>query len=524
MQILDVENPPREECGHPRVELEPPRELVEPRSEKRLVSPLREAARTRDAMEILARAALWGASSADPHARRVARALADLAATGSYAAATLAKRPSVRDVAALATIRAAAPPPAGAPSESLVASRSSLRDDADALQRAAAEVVARAELVARYLERGASGRAALAADTPSLSEWLGVSGEDDPPHRPVNIPFASSVERSISVDVRGHALRVRYAAAGAIEGGAPIVLLLHGHCSRLEEVERVAEHLGALRDARGRPRYCVLMPDLPSAGYSSRIDHEAIAPLDARGAPLLAFHEEFVEAFVEAVTREMGVPKRVACVGGGSMGGNLVLRLAESQPPWIERYAAWSPASVWSALTGDLIKGLGLRRTRINMCAEESEASRRKYFEEVFATTICLTGRTQPEMWYRDGLACRPRHINRALWDRRELYGPELRRWHWRLAHEQLLFSHITPYAGVAPWERIRGPVLLIAGERDNFKWTHIYERTRDLARRLATKGVRGACLLLKNTGHSIHDERPRLLAGAIDRFVERYA
>ncbi|MCZ7678789.1 MAG: hypothetical protein M5U28_08470 [Sandaracinaceae bacterium] len=123
-----------------------------------------------------------------------------------------------------------------------------------------------------------------------------------------------------------------------------------------------------------------------------------------------------------------------------------------------------------------------------------------------------------------DGFLCRARHINRVLWDRRELYGAEYRRWHWRLAYEQLLFSHVTPIDGVAPWQRIRGPVLLLAGARDNFRWTHIYERTRDLAWRLATRGVHGACLLLRNTGHSIHDERPRLLAGAIDRFIERYS
>src|SRR5690606_33951906 len=189
-----------------------------------------------------------------------------------------------------------------------------------------------------------------------------------------------------------------------------------------------------------------------------------------------------------------------------------------------ERYAAWSPASVWSALTGDLIKGLGLRRTHANMCSPETAGSRREYFKEVFATPICLTRRTQPEMWYRDDLACRPRHINQALADRRELYHPHYRRWHWRLAYEQLVFSHVAVTNGTPPWPLIRGPLLLLAGADDNFMWTHIYERTRDLARRLGSNGVDGVCLLLKNTGHSIHDERPRLLAEAIDAFIDRFA
>lgn len=502
MEILQVESPPREHCGHVTADVEPPLELVEPRSEKRLVAPLREAARTRDAAEILVRATLLSAEG-EPRAQRLAQAMSDMAATGAHAAATMGAHLDARDLAERAAARLE-------------------RGDREVLGRAADQALSRARLVARWLELNAEGRARLARERPELHGWVGVSGEDDPPHRPVNVPFATHLERSVRVDVRGHALRVRYAMAGAV--GAPLVLLLHGHCSRHEEYERLAAALAAARDAKGAPKYCVLVPDLPGSGYSSRLDHEAIAPSDAAGTPLLAFHEHFVEAFVRAVAAEMGVPAKLACVGGGSLGGNLVLRLAERRPPWIERFAAWSPASVWSALTGDLIKGLGLRRTRLNMCAGESPASRRAYFQEVFATPICLTGRTQPDMWYRDGFLCRARHINRVLWDRRELYGAEYRRWHWRLAYEQLLFSHVTPIEGVAPWERIRGPVLLLAGARDNFRWTHIYERTRDLAWRLATRGVHGACLLLRNTGHSIHDERPRLLAGAIDRFIERYS
>lgn len=507
MQILSVESPPREECGHAAAEIEPPRELVEPKSEKRLVARLREAARTRDATEILVRATVAAfAGGRDPRAVLLARAMSDLAATGSHAAARLDPRLGIADLAALAAARVP-----GASGEE------------PALRRSAAAALERAQLVARYLELDAAGRASLARREPELAGWIGVSGEDDPPHRPVNVPFGEHPTRSIEVHVRGRTLRVRYTAAGAVDGGAPIVLLLHGHSSKLEELDRVIGELAACRDARGAPKYCVLAPDLPSAGYTTRIDHEVVAPVDAPGAPLLAFHEEFVEAFVEAVTREMGVEKRVACIAGGSLGGNLVLRLAERAPSWIERYAAWSPASVWSALTNDLIKGLAPRRTRINMLEAESPGSRRAYFKEVFATRICLTGRTQPEMWYRDGFLCRARHINRVLWDRREIYGPEYRRWHWRLAHEQLIFSHVTPIGGVAPWQRIRGPVLLLAGERDNFTWTHIYARTRDLARKLASNGVRGACLLLRHTGHSIHDERPRLLAGALDRFIDRY-
>jgi pimeloyl-ACP methyl ester carboxylesterase len=430
--------------------------------------------------------------------------MADLAATGGDASRSLAaQRPSGADLAALASARL-----------------TGRRSDDPELTAHAWRALERAQKVARYLEHDASGRAAIEASTPELREWIGVSGEDDPPERPVNVAFSDHAQRTCVVRLRDHLLRVRYTLAGHV--GAPIVLLLHGHSSRAEEVDRVVSALAA-KDDRGGPKYCVISPDLPSCGYTTRLDHEEVASLDAPGVPMLAFHDELVAAFVRAVCEELDVEPKVACVAGGSMGGNLVLRLAETRPTWIQRFAAWSPASVWSALTGDLIKGLGISHTRAAMTASEKDASRRAYFEAVFATRICLSGRTQPEMWYRDSLACRPHHIRQAIADRRELYSAAYRRWHWRLAHEQLIFSHVALASGPGPWAQIRGPLLLVAGAHDNFMWTHIYERTRDLARRLGTNGVRGVCLLVKDTGHSIHDERPGFLAAAIDAFIDRH-
>lgn len=504
MNIVHVVHPPVEACAHGASdERKPPPSLVEPRSEKRLVPALREAARTHDAAEILVRASLLAFDGGHP---ALARAMADLAATGGAASRTLSERPlRVDDVAALASAR-----------------RSGVASNDRALVEHARRAVERAERVARYLEGDAGYRAALEEQAPELAEWIGVSGEDDAPRKPVNIPFTSHLQRSCIVQVREHVLRVRYTLDGALDGGAKLLVLLHGHSSKAEENDRLAAALAAKRQD-GRPKYCVISPDLPSCGYTTRIDHEAVAPVGAPGAPMLAFHEEFLEAFVEVVCAELDLEPKVACIAGGSMGGNLVLRLAEARPSWVERFAAWSPASVWSSLTGDLIKGLALSSTHKMMCAAESDGSRRSYFKEVFATPICLAGRTQPEMWYSDSLVCRPRHINQAIWDRRELYGPAYRRWHWRLAHEQLVFSHVQSEGGVAPWEEIRGPLLLLAGAHDNFMWTHIYERTRDLARRLAGAGVRGSCVLLKSTGHSIHDERPVFLANAIDGFIDRH-
>lgn len=506
MKILRLDRPPPEHCPHGAPhEREPARELVEPKSEKRLVAALREAARTCDAKEILVRAAVTSYRSGGGV---LARAMADLAATGRAAATSLARHGDLGadDVASLAA-------------ERLEGVRSG-----DAVLRAhARRVVERAQIVSTWVASDAAKRAELEARHPELAEWVGISGEDDAPHRPVNVPFTDKEQRSITVSLRDATLVVRYTIAGATDGSAPLVLLLHGHSSRAEELDRLMSALAG-RERDGRPKYCVVSPDLPGCGYTSRIAHECIAPMDAPGAPMLELHDEFVEAFTKALAAELGVEPKLACVAGGSLGGNLVLRLAERRPTWIQRFAAWSPASVWSSLTGDLVKGLGISRTRKLAWESEEPRSRRAYFKEVFATPICLTRRTQPEMWYRDSLACRPRHIQRALFDRREVYDSLYRRWHWRVVYEQLVFSHVQPANGVAPWERIRGPLLLLAGSHDNFMWSHIYERTRDLALRLGSIGVRGACLLLGDTGHSIHDERPAFLADALDTFIDRYA
>lgn len=506
MQMVYDPYPPFEECGHEGGACaEPPKALVVPRAQKRLIPALREAAQTRDPREILVRATLasWRGDR-DVAARQLARGLADLAATGGAAAAELARQPLRGDELA-----------------QLTSARAALAGDDPELVRHAWRVLDRSALVTRYLTSNASGRRQLARARPDLAGWIAVSGEDDPPALPVNVASSDHPQRCLDVMVRDHTLRVRYAAAGTLDGSAPIIVLLHGHGSTLEEYERVMRALLAMGERRGRARFGVLVPDLAGSGYTSRLDHERVAPEDGTDAPALRYLEDFVEAFVTTVLRALGLPPRVACVAGGSLGGNLVLRLAERRVSWAARFAAWSPASVWSSLCGDLVKGLALQRTRENMRAKEAEPSRRDYFREVFASRICLTGRTQPEMWYRDAFQCRPRHISRVIAGRREVYDEHYRRWHWRLAHEQLVFSHVRPRRGAPPWKRIRGPVLLVAGEHDDFPWTHIYSRTRDLAANLGGAGVRGRCVLLGDTGHSVHDERPRLLASVIARFVE---
>ena len=87
--------------------------------------------------------------------------------------------------------------------------------------------------------------------------------------------------------------------------------------------------------------------DLPSTGYASMIDHEAISPSTASswntGYPILDFIERFVVAFVDGLeARQPGIKGQIVGVIGGSLGGNMGLRLGRRDPPRILGYATSS--------------------------------------------------------------------------------------------------------------------------------------------------------------------------------------
>ena len=98
--------------------------------------------------------------------------------------------------------------------------------------------------------------------------WIAVSGEDDPPHRPVNVPTAPFRAFDLDVKVGNVTVRTRYAViskstqitsriTGPWEGirdlppevkpvvppGEEVILYLHGHSSRLEECLDLAPQL-----------------------------------------------------------------------------------------------------------------------------------------------------------------------------------------------------------------------------------------------------------------------------------------
>lgn len=477
---------------------------------------LRDVARAADPLDALARAA--AAHDDGDHVR--ARALADLAVSGTRAYAAFAElAPRAGDLAAEAS--------------------------PDGVERA----LERAYAVAWALRGPASHRASARADL----GWIAVSPEDDPPARPTNVPAASFPQHDLTVTVplddgRPRELRTRVFVASnappqepfvprdltssvppapppAIEGRGEVILYVPGHSSLAEEGAPLAEALVAQRDAETPITFVAV--DLPSNGYAERIDPDEV--LDAAAGAqdaLLRFHDAFLLAVVEALEAEApGTRDRIAAVIGGSLGGNLTLRLAEADPPWLSRVVSWSPASIdfsWSRarfVAGDgefvdVVKHEAVRMTLHESEEAEDDETRHDYFVGGLTSV-----RKQAGYWYRDDWGCRDAMIRDGLHQLGEIYDDRFRRWHYRVAYEQLVFSHLEPDPdGVRPFERVTVPLLLVTGERDDGVPMQTWSFVERLAPYLT---VEGSTLFLRDTGHALHSERPALLAREIEAFLD---
>jgi pimeloyl-ACP methyl ester carboxylesterase len=518
-----------------------------PHVEGRLVNWLRAAAQLMNPLEILKQSAvsfyLVGiATRTPPDTLEGATALADLAVTGRGAYGQFRSQPP-QDSDLLDDVR-----------NRLTAFLNSPPDE-DRLLTSVRKALDRAYLVAWALRdpnptTRAQARASL--------EWIAVSGEDDPPDRPVNNASARYPQFDVPVTCQGHTIETRYmialppgvgtwptpplqptrqvpdTPAPAIPADHEVILFLHGHSSRVEESADLVDPLHQAGLQYGK-KYAVGAFDLPSNGYSQMIEHTMVAPSNATQFdtnpltsspatyPLLDFLVEFVISFVNALDQQVPIKDRVAAVIGGSLGGNLCLRLAErNDQPWIKNIVAWSPASVWKSFNHDQARGLALQPLQGRMNEDESgDPPRRiKFFYEAFDSPTGPGTPTQPKQWYSDRWGCKDSYIQDDRLERQEIYNQLFRRWHWRVALEQLLFSHLntdTP-DGRPRYASNLTHTLLAAGKDDDFNWANIYSRTQDLASYMVN--TPGTSLFLVNTGHSIHNERPHLLANVIVNFL----
>jgi pimeloyl-ACP methyl ester carboxylesterase len=409
--------------------------------------------------------------------------------------------------------------------------------------------------------------------------WIAVDGEDDPPHRPVNVPSANHFQGNMTVQVGAIPVVTRYVVASrSITDNNPvhissippdrslplivgdIILFIPGHSSSAEEPEAL---IGPLLDeaaGRGRPLTLISM-DLPSNGYASMIEHTTIAggalPAWNTGYQLLDFLENFIVAFVDGLeAQQPGIKRQIIGVIGGSLGGNLTLRLGRRDPvayPWLHSLVSWSPASSWQSweravaaypvrrgryydLKRNAARGaFGPKKFMLDEEVEEpyDKSSLNHLFHGRAPTGDAIGRVEQAEFWYSTYYECADTAkagSHRMLY---EIYNPRFRRWHWRIAYEQLIYSHHDsdnpstsidpdprndPAAGPARYSQIKSRLLLAAGVEDNMDPVRIYSETRELAALMTM--VTGTTLYVRETGHSIDTERPKFFSKRILDFL----
>jgi pimeloyl-ACP methyl ester carboxylesterase len=541
-----------------------PQEFVDADNEFRLIRDLRGRANFREPTLILAHSAteFFSALRAQsPGEKRRAidlgTAIADLAVTGRQAYSRF--KGGINMVKLEGLIR-----------ERLHAQALAMRPSDVEIQSATDQALDRAYKVAWALRGPVAQRAELRLGL----GWIAVSAEDDTPHRPVNVPAPPFEQYEVEVKTPGDsgeiALWTRFFVASVddmardattpfaarrapddpvpiIPGDHRVLLFLHGHSSGAEEALDLIPHLLQEGLRQGR-KYAVISFDLPNNGYSETFDHRRVAAPEATDfptltrreapitTPILDFIENFVVAFVDAVEDQAirnGTPRikhRIAAVMGGSLGGNLGLRLGRRNPmpEWLNRaVVSWSPASVWKAKVRDNPGREGSRHTWVAFQEPEIDSSRRDFFFRVYEESkeigaIKITG-PQPTFWYGTSFPYAEQHIQFSRVARREIYNRYYREWHWRVACEQLIYSHAenevygdtsTPVRCTLNTVR----TLLAAGEEDDHEWVRIYDGTRKVAELMT--GTPGRLLLVRKTGHSIHIERPRYFASEVVKFL----
>ncbi|MCA9607226.1 MAG: alpha/beta hydrolase [Myxococcales bacterium] len=398
------------------------------------------------------------------------------------------------------------------------------------------------EALIEYLEAPEPDRASLdiGRDAKGKARWIAVNAEVDPPWRPVNVGASSF--RTVDVPVtlpskyRSQTLEARAVVAGDVDACEGWILFLHGGGSRAEECEHVAEAL--LAHPHGK-KLALVSPDLPGCGYGQLVDPTKLGldptvPLKKKHEndgpfPFLDLCDAFVEAFVDAIRAdEKGLKdKPIAAVVGGSLGANLSLRMAKRGKLAANAYIAWSPASIWAPVDDDLgVKNMGGMEAH-KMCAAEKVAKpgakvdentdmRRRHFWMTFERATKFVETIVPptvDMWWYDAWPTARAMKDAALADRAELYSEHHRQYVWRYSYEQLFFSwqhpKQKPRRETIPKTR---PLMLLGAKHDNFNFANIYDRVVDAARGKAPFPAARRVALVGDSGHSLHDERPRLL------------
>ncbi len=265
-------------------------------------------------------------------------------------------------------------------------------------------------------------------------------------------------------DALVYGLRLRYidVRPTRLEEDLPL-LLIHGHSSRLEEYDALLPHLTRRRR--------VLVPDLPGSGYSDKPD----CRYDLR------LFEDALLGFLD----ERGIDK--CHLAGGSLGGNLVLRLGHREPERFKHLAAWAPAGAWDRMpfTSAIMRGV-------------------RHLRFLFWPML----RMQSRFWYSKRWAGRHEALTNAWKYYGEVYGRGFHRMYWDIALDQIentLFDHA---------HEIDHPTYLAYGDEDH--GLSLDEGTQRLAKMMKRAKLR----CFRGARHSLANEIPEALGSDVDAFL----
>ncbi len=224
-------------------------------------------------------------------------------------------------------------------------------------------------------------------------------------------------------------LRLRYLDTGPTEptepadpaGDRPPLLVIPGHTARIEGFLAMVPDLAR--------RHRVLVLDLPGSGGSEKPDRDYT----------LRFYEDVLVAFLDHLGVERAVPV------GGSLGGNLVLRLGHRFPERFPRLVLWAPGGGWRAKP----RFAALVR---RVCGR-GVVGRWLFWPSV---------RIQSRYWYHPDFPGRQAALDETFAYYRQVLGPGFVAMYWGIAADQLGHSLFDIAAEVAQ------PTLIMWGDQDH--------------------------------------------------------
>jgi pimeloyl-ACP methyl ester carboxylesterase len=264
-------------------------------------------------------------------------------------------------------------------------------------------------------------------------------------------------------DLRVGGTRLRYIDEGP--RNAPVVLILPGHTSRIEEYDALVPRLAE--------RFRVLVFDFPGTGYSEKPEHEYTIRL----------YEDTVIAFMDALRIVR------AHLAGGSLGANVLLGVASRHPERFNRLVPWSPGSAWPG------------RPQLARAGRLLVAG---YLPFVF------TVRVQSLYWYRDDFPGRAEALRRTFDYYDEVMSPGFVAMYWGLALDTLERSLFDIAAHVPH------PTLLCYGGLDATPYM------QEGVQRLYELLPRHERCFFPNASHALATEVPDALVERVREFLTR--